>query len=71
MSKIRSCAMVLEKEEVKVSGESIYLTKPWLANYEKEVPEHIEYDELFLYDFLKRAAAEFPESPALNFQGYN
>ncbi|MBW1649534.1 MAG: long-chain fatty acid--CoA ligase [Deltaproteobacteria bacterium] len=53
-----------------MSGESVYLTKPWLANYDKKVPEYIEYEELLLYDFLKRSAAEFPESPALNFQGY-
>ncbi len=53
-----------------MSEKSVYLTKPWLNSYDKKIPEHIEYEELFLYDFLKKSAVEFSESPALNFQGY-
>jgi len=53
-----------------LSEVSVYLAKPWLNSYDKGVSEHIKYEELFLYDFLKMSADEFPENTALNFQGY-
>jgi long-chain acyl-CoA synthetase len=47
-----------------------YEGKPWLANYEKGVPEHMDYEEICLPDFLERSANMFPERMALLFQGY-
>ncbi len=47
-----------------------YESKPWLANYEKGVPEHMDYEEICLPDFLERSANMFPERMALLFQGY-
>ncbi len=47
-----------------------YKDKPWLANYEKGVPEKIEYDEICLPAILERSSAKFPEKMALLFQGY-
>ena len=47
-----------------------YESKPWLANYEKGVPEHLDYEEICLPDILERSASRFPENLALLFQGY-
>ncbi len=47
-----------------------YESKPWLANYEKGVPEHLDYEEICLPDILERSASRFPENMALLFQGY-
>lgn len=44
--------------------------KPWLASYEKGVPEFVEYEEICLPAFLARSAERFPDRSALNFQGY-
>lgn len=53
-----------------MTGESIYLKKPWLRSYEEGVPEFIQYEEITLPDVLDRTASEFPNQPALIFQGY-
>ena len=47
-----------------------YSDKPWLAHYDDGVPEHVDYDDVCLPEFLHRAARRFPENMALNFQGY-
>jgi long-chain acyl-CoA synthetase len=48
-----------------------YQDKPWLASYEKSVPEKITYEDLCLPDFLDRTAQRHPDRMALNFQGYS
>ncbi len=48
----------------------MYESKPWLKSYQSGVPEHIDYEEASLYEFLARSAADFPERDALIFQGY-
>jgi long-chain acyl-CoA synthetase len=53
-----------------VTTDLSYESKPWLANYEKGVPEHMDYEEICLPDFLERSANMFPERMALLFQGY-
>ncbi len=47
-----------------------YQDKPWLASYEKGVPEHLDFEEVYLTDFLENSAAQFPDNMALLFQGY-
>jgi len=47
-----------------------YQDKPWLANYQDNVPEHVSYETAFLGEFLDRSAMEFPDKMALIFQGY-
>ncbi len=47
-----------------------YKDKPWLKSYQRGVPEHINYEEICLPDFLERTAAQFPKNEALIFQGY-
>ena len=47
-----------------------YQDKPWLAHYDKGVPESVTYEETCLPDFLDRSAQKFPDTMALLFQGY-
>ncbi len=50
--------------------ETNYQSKPWVAYYEKGVPESIDYEKTCIPDFLDRAAHRYPERMALSFQGY-
>ena len=47
-----------------------YQSKPWLSSYEAGVPEYLDFEDLFLVDFLERSARRFPGNTALIFQGY-
>jgi len=47
-----------------------YQDNPWVTNYEKGVPEKIEYEEICLPKILERSASKFPDKMALLFQGY-
>ncbi|MBW2605370.1 MAG: long-chain fatty acid--CoA ligase [Deltaproteobacteria bacterium] len=47
-----------------------YEDKPWLANYEKEVSEKLDYEEICLPNVLERTAGKFPDKMALLFEGY-
>ena len=53
-----------------MTGDTPYLTKPWLKSYAPFAREHIDYEEVCLPEILDRTAAEFPTTPALVFQGY-
>ena len=53
-----------------MSKEISYGDKPWVAHYEKNVPEFIDYEEICIPDFLERTAKNFPDRMALSFQGY-
>ncbi len=44
--------------------------KPWLAHYESNVSEKVEYETVCLPEFLERTARKFPQNTALLFQGY-
>jgi hypothetical protein len=50
--------------------EKPHLAKPWLAHYEAGVPEHVQYENICLPEYLKRSAEAFPDKMALTFQGY-
>ncbi|MBC8175170.1 MAG: long-chain fatty acid--CoA ligase [Candidatus Marinimicrobia bacterium] len=47
-----------------------YQDKSWLPNYESGVPEHIDYEEVCLPEYLSRTVEKFPNRAALIFQGY-
>lgn len=47
-----------------------YEEKPWLASYERGVPENIAYEDKSLPEFLRERAVQFPEAAALLYQGY-
>jgi long-chain acyl-CoA synthetase len=53
-----------------VTNEIRYEDKPWLKNYEKGVPERVDFDDTCLPEFLNQTAAAFPDQMALSFQGY-
>lgn len=42
---------------------------PWLAHYEKEVPQSLDYANIPLHTYLENAHRKFPEAAALNFMG--
>ena len=50
-------------------AETKYQEKLWLKSYEKGVPEFVKYEEICMPDILDRTAKQFPEKPALLFQG--
>jgi len=51
-------------------AEMKYQDKPWLAHYEKGVPEKIEYEEICLPEILEKTTSRYPDKMALLFQGY-
>ena len=53
-----------------MTTENPHLAKPWLANYEAGVPEHVQYESICLPEYLKRSAEAYPGKMALTFQGY-
>ena len=53
-----------------MSDNVTYQSKPWLSSYETGVPESLDFEKLFLTDFLDRSVSRFPDNTALIFQGY-
>jgi long-chain acyl-CoA synthetase len=43
--------------------------RPWLANYDEGVPEHIDYPKEPLYYFLEQSAQNYPDNPCTIFKG--
>ena len=43
--------------------------RPWLEEYDPEVPRKFEVEEVLLTTYLRRAAEEWPERTAIAFQG--
>ena len=43
--------------------------KPWLANYDKGVPQTIEYPKVPLFHFLEEAARKYPDRACTIFKG--
>ena len=43
--------------------------RPWIAHYDPDVPAHLEYPDIPLHDFLRQAAADFPDRPCTIFKG--
>lgn len=53
-----------------MSSKVNYLDRPWLPNYEAGVQSNLEYEDVFIPEYLKRTADLIPNQGALNFQGY-
>ncbi len=47
-----------------------YEDKPWLASYEKGVPQKVDYEEIAMPAILERSTDQVPEKMAVLFQGY-
>jgi len=43
--------------------------RPWFKNYDKGVPQHIEYPEIPLHQLLEDAARNYPDAPCTIFKG--
>lgn len=54
-----------------MTNENTYQDKPWLSSYEQSVPENVNFEEIYVPEFLDRSADRFPDKMALNFQGYS
>ncbi|MFW9937584.1 MAG: long-chain fatty acid--CoA ligase [Candidatus Thorarchaeota archaeon] len=48
-------------------SEDPYAKKPWLAHYDEGVPEHIDYPEINIYEFLENAAKDYGGRTAIWF----
>jgi long-chain acyl-CoA synthetase len=46
-------------------AEKVYLSKPWLKNYDKDVPKTIKYPKIPIYETLNESVKKFPDKPAL------
>ncbi len=53
-----------------MTQENRYAEKIWHGFYEQGVPKTLEYEEILMPRILDRTAKEFPDKPALIFQGY-
>jgi len=53
-----------------VSGQSDYAKKPWLNAYEQSVKKSIDFKDILLPQYLEESTRNFPDNPALIFQGY-
>ncbi|GBC59511.1 long-chain fatty acid--CoA ligase [Desulfonema ishimotonii] len=53
-----------------MTKENRYEDKPWIGQYEGNVKDKLEYERICLPEFLARSARNFPDQPALIFQGY-
>ena len=42
----------------------------WDKHWPKEVPKHVDYDEIPLGEILKRTASKYPDSQAISFEGF-
>ena len=45
------------------------MSKPWLKFYDAQVPEHLEYPEIPVYDLLEKSTETFSEQPLARFFG--
>ena len=43
--------------------------QPWLKNYDKGVPSHIDYPPVPMFRFLEDAARKYPNTPCTIFKG--
>lgn len=43
--------------------------RPWLRKYDADVPHHLEYPPLRVFDFLDQAAVRFPDQVCTDFEG--
>ncbi len=46
-------------------SKGVYEEKPWLRNYDPDVPETLEYPNISVSDMVDAAVSEFPKSPAI------
>jgi len=55
---------------MKLSDQSIYSKKTWLNSYEQGIKENIDFKDILIPQYLEESTKNFPDHPALIFQGY-
>jgi long-chain acyl-CoA synthetase len=63
-------SIFLDSEEKALSDASAYRKQIWTESYAQGVPRHIDYQDILIPQYLEQSAANFPDNPALIFQGY-
>ncbi len=53
-----------------MADQSIYSKKTWLDSYEQGIRENVEFKDILIPQYLEESTKNFPDSPALIFQGY-
>lgn len=53
-----------------MSDQSIYSKKIWFGSYEQGIKETIEFNDVLVPQYLEESTKNFPDNPALIFQGY-
>lgn len=53
-----------------MSDSSVYGKKIWIQSYAQGVPQHVDYQDILIPQYLERSVKAFPDNPALIFQGY-
>lgn len=53
-----------------MTDQSIYAKKIWLDSYEPGIQATIDFKEILVPQYLNESAGQFPDRPALIFQGY-
>ena len=53
-----------------MSEQPTYAEKIWLSSYEQVVPETVDFEDVLVSQYLKNSVKNFPDKPALVFQGY-
>ncbi|MEX1299718.1 MAG: long-chain fatty acid--CoA ligase [Desulfotignum sp.] len=54
-----------------MADQSVYAKKIWLNSYEPTIQSTIDFKDIPVPQYLKESAAQFPDHPALIFQGYS
>jgi long-chain acyl-CoA synthetase len=53
-----------------MTAQITYEDKPWLAHYERGVPENIDYEQITLPEYLENSARQHPERAAIICEGF-
>ena len=53
-----------------MSNSSVYGKKIWAESYAQGVPQHVDYQDILIHQYLEQSVKAFPDNPALIFQGY-
>lgn len=53
-----------------MTTQSVYDQKIWLNSYEKGVTPILDFEDILIPDYLKQSVQNFPDNPALIFQGF-
>ena len=54
-----------------MSDQNVYSKKNWLKSYDQGVPENITFNDILISQYLDASTKNFPDHPALIFQGYS